>query len=61
MLAGVPAVWDAETDLEVEGFEQEVSEEVPLNQTEAGQSPAAHRELQPAEQVTGQSAQSDNI
>lgn len=61
MLTGVPAVWDAETDLKVKGFEQEVSEEMSLNQTEAGQSPAAHCELQPAEQVTSQSAQSDNI
>lgn len=47
MLAGVPAVRDAEADLKVEGFEQSVSEEMPLNQTKAVQCLAAHRELQP--------------
>lgn len=31
VLAGVPAVWDAEANLKVKGFEQEVSEKVPLN------------------------------
>ena len=54
MLTGVSAVWDAEADLEVKGFEQEVSEIMPLDQTEAGQGLAAHSELQPERQAANQ-------
>ncbi len=51
MLTGVSAVWDAEANLKVKGFEQEVSEKMPLDQTEAVQCLAAHRELQPERQT----------
>lgn len=44
----VPAVWDAEADLKVKGFEQEIAEEVPLDQPETVHCPAAHRKLQPS-------------
>lgn len=54
MLTGVSAVRDAETDLKVKGFEQEVPKKVPLDQTEAVQGLAAHCELQPERQVTDQ-------
>lgn len=47
----VPAERDAEADLKVKGFEQEVAKEVPLNQPEAVHCPAAHRELQPGEHL----------
>ena len=43
----VPAERDAEADLKVKGFEQEIPKEVPLDQSEAVHCPPAHRELQP--------------
>lgn len=50
MLTGVSAVWNAEADLKVKGFEQQVSEKMPLDQTEAVQRLAPHCELQPDRQ-----------
>lgn len=54
MLTGVSAVWDAEANLKVKRFEQEILEKMPLDQTKAVQCLAAHCELQPERQVTDQ-------
>ena len=47
MFTRVPAERDAEADLKVERFEQEIPKEVPLDQPEAVHRPPANRELQP--------------
>ncbi len=54
MLTGVSAVWDAKADLKVKSFKQQVSEKMPLDQTEAVQCLAAHSELQPVGQEADQ-------
>ena len=50
MFAGVDTVGDAEAQVKVKGFEQQVSEEVPLDQPEAAHLLTAHTELQPGTQ-----------
>lgn len=61
MLAGVSAVWNAEANLKVKGFEQEVSEKMSLNQPETIQCLAAHCEFQPERQVLDQLGEENTI